>query len=280
MKDLEEIFGRTMEHYRRYQEEMPVLQEFIMGYRWLTAADTKGRLSQALRVGREKPQEQYERVLRSLIGKTAENCLEQLFAWGDPEFRTIAVSLLNLLGKPFNTTERLADRGIQRSEGLRFAYDVQGKKAGVIGYGLFNDFFFGKCAEFHAFDFRGPKGILSARIQERETKIYPEGICWHLGASALEFPEALGELDIVVMTGCTIVNDTYRDILKACKKAQIRGTYGPSCELCPEYLFDLGYNYIFSASVNNKEDYLKEVFAPLPEGNDLYYMDTYELARR
>ncbi|HJA80816.1 MAG TPA: hypothetical protein H9776_03490 [Candidatus Mediterraneibacter intestinipullorum] len=166
------------------------------------------------------------------------------------------------------------------ARGLRFAYDDQGKKAGVIGYGLFNDFFFGKCAEFHAFDFRGPKGILSARIKERETKIYPEGICWHLGASALEFPEALGELDIVVMTGYTIVNDTYRDILKACKKAQIRRIYGPSCELCPEYLFDLGYNYIFSASVNNKEDYLKEVFAPLPEGNDLYYMDTYELARR
>lgn len=166
------------------------------------------------------------------------------------------------------------------ARGPRFAYDDQGKKAGVIGYGLFNDFFFGKCAEFHAFDFRGPKGILSARIKERETKIYPEGICWYLGASALEFPEALGELDIVVMTGCTIVNDTYRDILKACKKAQIRGIYGPSCELCPEYLFDLGYNYIFSASVNNKEDYLKEVFAPLPEGNDLYYMDTYELARR
>ena len=109
-----------MEHYRRYQEEMPVLQEFIMGYRWLTAVDTKGRLSQALRVGREKPREQYERVLRPLIGKTAKYCLEQLFAWGDPEFRTIAVSLLNLLGKPFNTLERLADRGIQRSEGAAF----------------------------------------------------------------------------------------------------------------------------------------------------------------
>ena len=120
MKDLEEIFGRTMEHYRRYQEEMPVLQEFIMGYRWLTAVDTKGRLSPALRVGREKPREQYERVLRPLIGKTAKYCLEQLFAWGDPEFRTIAVSLLNLLGKPFNTLERLADRGIQRSEGAAF----------------------------------------------------------------------------------------------------------------------------------------------------------------
>ena len=120
MKDLEEIFGRTMEHYRRYQEEMTVLQEFIMGYSWRTAVDTKGRLSQALRVGREKPREQYERVLRPLIGKTEKYCLEQLFAWGDPEFRTIAVSLLNLLGKPFNTLERLADRGIQRSEGAAF----------------------------------------------------------------------------------------------------------------------------------------------------------------
>ena len=279
MKDLKDIFRRTMENYQRYNEKVPVLQEFAMGYRWLMAVDTKGRLSQALRVGSEKPQDEYEGILRSLIGKSGDRCLEQLFSWGDPELRTIAVSILNLLSKPFNTEERLAERGIRRSAGLNFAYDVRGKKAGIIGYGLYNDFFLGKCAEFHAFDLRKSKSVLSVRIEEQESTVYPQGICWHLGANALESAEILAKLDIVIMTGCTIVNDTYRHILRACKKAQIRGIYGPSCELCPEYLFDLGYNYVFSASVRNKEEYMNATFAPLPVGNDLHYMDKYELTR-
>lgn len=63
---------------------------------------------------------------------------------GVPQIRTIEVSLLNLLSKPFNTKERLAERGILRSEGLQFSYKVEGKRVGIIGYGLYNDFFSGR----------------------------------------------------------------------------------------------------------------------------------------
>ncbi len=279
MEDLHRAFEMTMQGYSTYNEEMPVLQEFVLGYRWLMAVDTKNKLSLALRVGKEKSAEEYESLMRSMIGKTAEACLKEIFSLGDSGFRVIAVALLNLLSKPFNTQQRLLEKGINRREGLNFPYDVSNKKVGIVGYGLYNNFFLGKCFEFHAFDLRSPKEILNAHIQKDTTKIYPSGIVWHLGKSATEFPEALAELDVVVMTGCTIVNDTYRDILKACNKAEIRGIYGPSCELCPEYLFNLGYNYIFSASVNDKEPYFREVFAPRPAGNDLSYMEQYELTR-
>ena len=279
MEDLKIIFERTMKKYDRFDEKIPVLSEFIMGYRWLMSCDEDSRLSLALRVGKEKPQAEYESMMRSLIGLRCDKALEKLFSENDPELRTIAVSLCNLLGKSFNSEKYLCEYGIKRTEGLNFNYEVGGKKVGIIGYGLYNNFFLGKCAEFHAFDFRGPKGVLSLRIGKEESRLYPEGIHWHLGENAADFTDVLSELDIVIMTGCTIVNNSYRDILSACKKAQIRGIYGPSSELCPDYLFDLGYNYIFSASVKNKDDYLNESLDPLPVGNDLQYMDKYELVK-
>ena len=61
----------------------------------------------------------------------------------------------------------------------------------------------------------------------------------------------------------------------AVRRLRVRGIYGPSNELCPVYLFDLGYNYIFSASVRDKESYLQAQLAPLPVGEDLKFMDLY-----
>lgn len=279
MEDLREVLNRNRTLYEKYHEEMPCISEFVMGYRWLMAADKKDHISLALRVGEEKPAKKQEQVLKELIDRPVDEALEEIIDENDPEKRTIATALSNLMSKPFNTKERLADRGISRTEGLKFPYDVTGKKVGIIGYGLYNNFFLGKCAEFHAFDFRKEKDLLSIRVGKEET-VYPTNIHWHLGENALEHIDVLEDLDIVIMTGCTIVNDSYRGILNACKNAEIRGIYGPSSELDPEYLFDLGYNYIFSGSVRDKEEYLNATFDALPKGNDLSYMNIYELTRR
>ena len=279
MEDLREVLNRNRTLYEKYHEEMPCISEFVMGYRLLMAADKKDHISLALRVGEEKPAKKQEQVLKELIDRPVDEALEEIIDENDPEKRTIATALSNLMSKPFNTKERLADRGISRTEGLKFPYDVTGKKVGIIGYGLYNNFFLGKCAEFHAFDFRKEKDLLSIRVGKEET-VYPTNIHWHLGENALEHIDVLEDLDIVIMTGCTIVNDSYRGILNACKNAEIRGIYGPSSELDPEYLFDLGYNYIFSGSVRDKEEYLNATFDALPKGNDLSYMNIYELTRR
>lgn len=277
MKDLSIAMEMIQKNYKIYNEPMPIIKEFVLGHRWFMVSDTNDRLSMSLRVGKEKNLVEFEKILKSLIGRPADECVYELIKQSDPELRIIAASLCNLLSKSFNSVDRLKDRGIIRTEGRIFDYDVKDKKVGIIGYGLYNEVFLGKCKEFHAFDFRDSKGILNYRIGN-ETKVYPENIYWHLGDNALEHKDVLESLDIVVMTGCTIVNNTYQDILKTCKNAKIRGIYGPSAELCPEYLFDLGYNYIFSASVRDKEAFYKSNFAAIPEGMDLSYMDNYELS--
>ena len=63
MQDLKEIYERLGKLYETEREEMPVLDEVILEYRWFMCADTRGRVSQCLRVGKEKSPEAYQAVL-------------------------------------------------------------------------------------------------------------------------------------------------------------------------------------------------------------------------
>ena len=161
--DLREVYERLGKLYETEREEMPVLDEFILEYRWFMCADTRGWVSQCLRVGKEKSPEAYQAVLSKELGKPVNQVIENFFAADDETLREPLVALLNLMSKPFNTAERLSEQGIVREPGLQFPYDVSGKKVGIIGYGLYNQFFLGKCKEFHAFDLRPEKGLLNYR---------------------------------------------------------------------------------------------------------------------
>ena len=68
MEDLREVLKRNRALYENYHEKMPYLSEFVMGYRWLMAADQDERISLALRVGEEKPAREQAAILKlSLI---------------------------------------------------------------------------------------------------------------------------------------------------------------------------------------------------------------------
>lgn len=58
----------------------------------------------------------------------------------------------------------------------------------------------------------------------------------------------LEKSDVVVFTGCTLVNKTYIDIIKWSKNARAVAIFGPSAELVPEYLFNLGVTHISTSN--------------------------------
>lgn len=279
MKDIQKILEINQELYKRYNLTMPTLDEFVLGFKWAMAIDTNKKISFALRIGKEKSLPEYEKLIRSLIGKRLDDCINELLLMNDEEVRTIAVVLCNLMSKPLNTVSLLKDRGIERTEGLNFRYPVEGMKVGLIGYGVYIDFFYNKCKEFHAFDFRGESQIFSHHIKKDITEVHPKNIFFHLGENAIKHQDILSEMDIVIMSGSTLVNKSYLDILSSCKNAKIRGIYGPSGELCPDYLFDIGYNYIFSMDAKDSAEYLKYSFAPIVDFQTFEVMNLYELKR-
>ena len=279
MKDIKRILELNLALYKKYNIPIANLEEFVFGFKWAMAIDNNKKISFALRIGKEKPINEYEAVIRELIGKPLDQCITRLLLKEDDTLRTLLVVLSNLMSKPLNTVELLKDRGIERSEGLNFRYDVKDMKVGLIGYGVYIRFFLNKCKEFHAFDLLPEKQILSYHISKNNTEVYPKNIHFHLGEDALNYSEVLKGLDIVIMSGSTLVNNSYLDILSACTNAKIKGIYGPSSELSPDYLFESGFNYIFSMDAKDSKTYLDCSFAAIPNFETFELMNLYELKK-
>lgn len=279
MKDIKRILELNLALYKKYDIPIANLEEFVFGFKWAMAIDNNKKISFALRIGKEKPINEYETIIRELIGKPLDQCITKLLLKEDETLRTILVVLSNLMSKPLNTVELLKDRGIERSEGLNFKYDVKDMKVGLIGYGVYIRFFLNKCKEFHAFDLLPEKQILSYHISKDSTEVYPKNIYFHLGEDALKHTDVLKDLDIIIMSGSTLVNNSYLDILNACTNAKIKGIYGPSSELSPDYLFEAGYNYIFSMNAKDSKTYLDCSFAAIPNFDTFEVMNLYELKK-
>ena len=94
MQDLKEIYERLEKLYETEREEMPVLDEFILEYRWFMCADTRGRVSQCLRVGKEKSPEAYQAVLSKELGKPVDLVIKTFLESGDETLREPLVALL------------------------------------------------------------------------------------------------------------------------------------------------------------------------------------------
>lgn len=279
MKDIRRILKLNMALYKEYNMPIANLNEFVFGFKWAMAIDNNKNISFALRIGKEKTIKEYEIIIHNLIGKPLDICIQELLAANDDTLRTLLIPLSNLMSKPLNSVELLKKRGIERTSGLNFNYDVKDMKVGLIGYGVYIKFFLDKCREFHAFDLTPEKQILSYKMSKDNTEIYPKSVYFHLGEDALNHRDILESLDIVIMSGSTLVNNSYLDILNACKNAKIKGIYGPSSELSPDYLFESGYNYIFSMSAKDSDEYLKASFAPIPDFNTFELMNLYELKK-
>lgn len=279
MKDIQRILKLNLALYKKYNIPVAKLEEFVFGFKWAMAVDSNKKISFALRIGKEKPVSEYEPIIRGLIGKPLDECITELMLKDDVTLRTLLVVLSNLMSKPFNSVELLEKRGIKRTAGLGFDYDVSNMKVGLIGYGVYLRFLLNKCKEFHAFDLTPEKSILSYRISKDSTEVYPKNIFFHLGDNALNHRDVLESLDAVIMSGSTLVNESYLDILKACSNAKLKGIYGPSNELSPDYLFECGYNYIFSMDAKDSDKYLECSFAPMPDFSTFELMNLYELKK-
>lgn len=279
MEDLINILDINRSLYKTFGLHMPIFDELISGFRWIMTADTSLNMSLAFRSPPGLEPEEYVQLTKDLYGKPVDTCIEMLLKRNKPELRSLIVSLSNLMSKPLNTAELLEKRGITRTEGLQFPYRTQGKKIGLIGFGVYINRFLNQCSELHIFDFRTPEAILSYRCKNG-LHCYPEGIRWHLGRNAVDFHDILAGLDIIIMSGSTIVNNSYEALKKAGSRAEIIGLYGPSCELCPDYLFDRGFNYIFSTSIKDKENYLKTALGAEQSYREFDYMNLYELTKK
>ena len=75
MKDIKRILELNLALYKKYNIPIANLEEFVFGFKWAMAIDNNKKISFALRIGKEKPINEYEAIIRDLIGKPLDQCI-------------------------------------------------------------------------------------------------------------------------------------------------------------------------------------------------------------
>lgn len=183
------------------------------------------------------------------------------------------LAVLNALSNPLNTAERLKKRGFSVIPDSNFDFIREDDFVTVIGAGGVVNHLRKLCKEVHVSDMR-PQNALEGFWLGKEIYKGPANIIFH---SPEENEKLLAQSDVVLMTGSTLVNQTIFDLLPMIKKSRITGLFGPSAMLLPDYLRDLGVNFIMTSHITNTKlmkSYLLDGFC---KRNPEIFMSSYSI---
>lgn len=186
-------------------------------------------------------------VLQPFIGKPLFEFIEYLLLKQGLQMRSLCLAALNALSYPLTSLSSLKERGIPVSSDERYDFIEREDIVTVIGYGGIVNQIYGRCKELHVSDMR-PKHTLVTLVVGEKIEYSPEKIVFH---SAEDNAEILSKSDVVMISGCTIVNRTYQEIISSAKKARIIGMFGPSAQIVTDFLFSHGINYVASSRISN-----------------------------
>lgn len=185
--------------------------------------------------------------LRPYIGTNLWELVEFLLGQPGLQMRSLCLAALNALSDPLTNPDSLQERGIIASEEEDYDFVSKEDIVTVIGYGGIVSQVYGRCQELHVNDMRPKRALQTLAIGEK-IEYGPEKIIFH---PAEENAEVLGKSNVVLMSGCTIVNGTFQELIAYAKQARIIGMYGPSAQIIPDFLLGKGLNYISSRRIVN-----------------------------
>ena len=183
--------------------------------------------------------------LSDLINKTHKMIGKSLFDFAEAfldsdviQERSLCLCCLNALSQPLMNTDRLKKNKISYSLNDQLEFIKPTDVVTIIGWGGMVSRFLGKCKEVHVTDLR-PRETFETIIIGDKIEKGPKDVFFH---SAEENREVISNSDVVFITGSTLVNDTFDELISYSKKCSIVGIYGPSAQLIPEFFFSNGIN--------------------------------------
>lgn len=156
--------------------------------------------------------------------------------------RSLCLTALNALSYRLLSTERLYEKEILYTTDDYNAYIRPDDIVTVIGWGGMVSHFPGICKEVHVTDLR-PREIFETLIIGENIEKGPKDIIFH---SAEENQAVISKSDVVFITGSTLVNGTFDELISYAGNCRIKAVYGSSAQLVPEFFFNNGIN-LFSA---------------------------------
>lgn len=188
--------------------------------------------------------EQFTR-LQQYIGRNLTEFTEALLNQKGIQMRSLCLAALNALSQPLLETDCLEERGYAPGETENYDFIRFDDVVTIVGYGGLHNSIYNKCKELHITDMR-PRSALQTLTVDKEIRYGPPKITFH---GAEENESVISNSDVVFLTGCTLVNGTFRELIQYAEKARVIGMYGPSAAIIPDFLIEQGINWISSSHV-------------------------------
>lgn len=194
-----------------------------------------------------KPEIDIDR-LKSYIGKNLFIVARDYLRSPSWQERAIGVASLSALSQPWLEPAQLKKRGFEVERAGHFNSMVKPDDiVAVVGYGGGIAQLVGKCKELHVTDMRPRSSFQSILISDtieytpREVQVHPEK----------ENREVISRADVVFITGSSLVNGTFRELLDYASGARTVIVYGASAGLIPDVLLENRVNYLHSYRVSD-----------------------------
>ncbi|RPI76853.1 MAG: hypothetical protein EHM45_11455 [Desulfobacteraceae bacterium] len=183
-------------------------------------------------------------VLKTLIGRNLTEVASANLDADSLPMRAIGLAALSALSQPFLTPTALAKRGFLSAENRHFLNDLITPRdiVTVIGFGGLIRSLLGKCKELHVTDMRPRESFINTVIGQT-VEYGPLGLFIH---GEKENEAVVKKSDVVVITGSTLVNRTFDELMSYTAHARTVGLYGPTAGLIPDLFFKNNIDFILS----------------------------------
>jgi uncharacterized protein (DUF4213/DUF364 family) len=172
----------------------------------------------------------------------------------------LGIAAMSALSQPFLKPPSLEAMGYGVEDELDFGNLLQADDiAVVIGYGGGLSRLIGKCKELHVTDMR-PRESFQTLLIDKEIGFCPEGVHVH---PAEENETILKKATAVYITGSTLVNGTFEELMEYVNSARYVGIYGASVSLVPTALFARGVNIIHSIRITDAQKFEHGLFTEM-----------------
>jgi uncharacterized protein len=185
--------------------------------------------------------------LKSYVGKDLFEVAGDYLKSDSWQERAIGVASMSALSQPLLLPAQLQKRGFEVPEKAEyFASQVRPDDiTAVVGYGGGISQLLGKCKELHVTDMRPREVFQGVLIGERieytpsEPQVHPEK----------DNKAVLSKATVVIITGSSLVNGTFEELMSYTQNARLVIAYGASVGLIPDVFFEQGVDFIHSHRV-------------------------------
>ncbi len=252
------ILDKTLQElrvlYKMYPLEPGIFVKAGLKQGWNVVIGTQGQCGMAMSfAGRDdvfgKQQIDCDR-LRAFIGQDlfllAETYLQSQ-SWHE---RSVGVAALVALSQPLITPDALRARGFDVPSGdTDFASCIQPDDiVAVVGYGGGIKRLLGKSRELHVTDLRPRQEFQATLVSDKGVGFTPEEVFIHPES---DNEPVLRKATAVAITGSSLVNGTFDELLVYARRARLITVYGASAGLIPDVLLAEGVHMVHSSRISD-----------------------------